>query len=66
MELVYATNSTYNEVNRNLKILEREEIITQAYKGRRRFIQLNLENEKTFTILKILKILNTIFNEDQF
>ena len=58
MELVRTTNSTYNEVNRNLAILENENIIFQEKKGRRRLIQLNLENEKTQLLIKVLNILN--------
>jgi len=52
MNLVRITNSTYNEVNRNLSILEREEVLIQYYLGHRRIIQLNLENEKTAFLLK--------------
>lgn len=57
MKLVRTVNSTYNEVDRNLRILEREGIITQRYVGRKRFVRLNFKNEKTLVSLKILKIL---------
>ena len=32
MKLVRTVNSTYNEVDRNLSILEREGIVTQRYR----------------------------------
>jgi DNA-binding transcriptional ArsR family regulator len=56
MQLVRIVNSTYNEVNRNLQILENKGVITQRYIGRKRLIRLNLKNEKTLVLLKILKI----------
>ena len=56
MELVRKVNSTYNEVDRNLRILEREAIITQRHAGHKRKIRLNLENERTLVLLKLLKI----------
>ena len=57
MKLVRTVNSTYNEVDRNLRILEREGIVAQRYVGRRRIVRLNFKNEKTLVSLKILKIL---------
>lgn len=57
MKLVRSVNSTYNEVNRNLQILERQGIVTQRQVGRKRIIRLNLKNEKRVVSLKILKIL---------
>ena len=56
MKLVRIVNSTYNEVDRNLHILEREGIIIQRYDGRKRIIHLNLKNEKTLVLLKLLMI----------
>jgi predicted transcriptional regulator len=52
MRLVSKTNSTYNEINRNLQILEKEGIITNTYPiktrhGKVRIIRLNKENPKT-------------------
>jgi DNA-binding transcriptional ArsR family regulator len=58
MKLVTIVNSTYNEVDRNLRILEGEGIINQRHVGRRRIIRLNLKNEKTLVTLKLLKLLN--------
>jgi predicted transcriptional regulator len=56
MKLVRTINSTYNEVNRNLHILKREGIITERHAGHKRVISLNLENERTLVLLKLLKI----------
>lgn len=52
MKLVQITNSTYNEVNRNLRILEGLEIIMQQHIGNKRIIRLNFENEKTLFLLR--------------
>lgn len=57
MGLVRAINSTYIEVNRNIKILEKEDIITDQRVGRKRIIKLNRENQKAMLLLKALKIL---------
>lgn len=57
MKLVRIVNSTYNEVDRNLRILESEGIVTQRYVGRKRVVRLNFKNEKTLVSLKILQIL---------
>jgi DNA-binding transcriptional ArsR family regulator len=56
MKLVSIVNSTYNEVDRNVRILEREYIVTQRYDGRKRVIRLNFKNEKTLVLLKLLMI----------
>ncbi|MEM2129909.1 MAG: winged helix-turn-helix domain-containing protein [Candidatus Bathyarchaeia archaeon] len=55
MGLVRKINSTYNEVNRNLIILEREGIVTNVRCGRMRLIKLNRENPKTVLLLQVLK-----------
>ncbi len=57
MELVRKVNSTYNQVNRNLQILEHEEIVESQYCGRMRLIRLNLESPKTNALLNALRIL---------
>ena len=56
MQLVQIVNSTYNEVNRNLGILEHECILTQRHAGHKRIIRLNFNNERTLVLLKLLKI----------
>jgi hypothetical protein len=65
MKLVRIVNSTYNEVDRNLRVLEGEQIITQKYLGRARLIWLNWENKKTIVLLKSIKILETPINNKQ-
>jgi hypothetical protein len=55
---VRTVNSTYNEVNRNLRILEREGLVTQQHVEHRRIVRLNFKNEKTVVLLKLLKIIN--------
>jgi DeoR/GlpR family transcriptional regulator of sugar metabolism len=57
MDLVRKVNSTYTQVNRNLRILEQEDIIESQYYGRLRIIRLNKENPKTEAILKALRML---------
>ena len=59
MDLVRKVNSTYTQVNRNLQILEQEDIVESRYYGRMRVIRLNRENPKTKTILKALRILRS-------
>lgn len=59
MKLVRIVNSTYNEVDRNLRILKSEGVITQRYVGRRRFVRLNFKNQRTSVLLEILKILES-------
>ncbi len=56
MKLVRTVNSTYNEVDCNLHILEREGIVTQRHAGHKRTIRLNPQNERTLVLLKLLKI----------
>jgi hypothetical protein len=58
MKLVHTVNSTYNEVNRNLRILEDEGLVAQQHRGRKRVVRLNFENKKTLVVLKILHLLN--------
>jgi hypothetical protein len=62
MRLVTLTSSTYNEVNRNLQILEKEGILKNEYPikvrhGKVRVIRLNKDNPKTLVLLKTLKTL---------
>ena len=63
MKLVDAVSSTYNELNRNLEILEKEGIITNDYRvkvrhGKVRVIRLNRDNPKTKILLQALKTLD--------
>ena len=56
-DLVRKVNSTYTQVNRNLKILQQEDIVESKYYGRMRMIKLNRENPKTEVMLKALRML---------
>ncbi len=62
MKLVSSVGSTYNELNRNLLILEKEGLIINEYqvkvrRGKVRVIRLNKDNPKTQVLLKVLKTL---------
>jgi predicted transcriptional regulator len=56
--LVRIINSTYNQVDRNIRILELEGIIETTRYGHVRIVGLNLENPKTLTLLKALEMLD--------
>jgi hypothetical protein len=63
MKLVSRVNSTYNDVNRNLLILAKEDIIVDEYRvkvkhGKVRVIRLNKENPKTKLLLAALQSLD--------
>ena len=63
MQLVSRVNSTYNELNRNLEILEKDGIITNDCRvkvkhGKVRVIRLNRDNPKTEILLKAMKMLD--------
>ena len=64
MGLVRKINSTYVEVDRNLKILEKEGIIIDKRLGRMRMLRLNYDNPKTALLLQALKILNSPIASD--
>lgn len=59
MELVRKVNSTYNQVNLSLQLLQNEGIIFDEHFGRMRVIRLNRENPKTMLLLQALKLLKT-------
>jgi DeoR/GlpR family transcriptional regulator of sugar metabolism len=56
MDLVRRINSTYSQVNRNVQILEREDIVKIQYHGHMRLIILNIGNPRTSAMLKALRI----------
>lgn len=56
--LVRIINSTYNQVNRNLQILEKEGIVETKRYGRMKIIELKIENPRTQALLKALHMLN--------
>jgi DNA-binding transcriptional ArsR family regulator len=58
-QLVRMINSTYNQVNRNLEILEEEGIIKTQRLGYLKIVELQRENPKTLKLLKALELLDT-------
>lgn len=56
--LIRSINSTYNQVSRNLQILEKEGIVRITQIGRAKLISLQMENEKTLALLKALRTLD--------
>ena len=57
--LVRITNSTYNQVRRNLDIMEKEGIIKIQSYGNMKMIELEFSNPKTAKLLKALQTLQT-------
>lgn len=55
--LVRMINSTYNQVRRNLEILEKEEIVKITQCGNMKIIELQRENQKTTKLLTALRSL---------
>jgi hypothetical protein len=64
MEIVHQVNSTYNEVNSHLRILQKEGIIFDEHFGRLRVIRLNMENPRTLILLEALRILKSGENKN--
>lgn len=56
MKIVRKTNSTWSEIDRNIKLLEHAGIVESRFHGKKRLIKLN-NQEDTIAILKALKIL---------
>jgi len=56
--LIRVINSTYNQVNRNLRILVKEDIIRIRQYGHMKMIQLNNENPETQILLEALHMLD--------
>lgn len=56
-KLIRTLNSTYNEVNRNVQILENEGVIKLTRLGRLKIIELERTNPKTEKLIKSLRIL---------
>ncbi len=59
MVLVREINSTYCQVNNDLRLLGREGIVTEERLGRMRYIRLCRENPRTSLLLQALKILES-------
>lgn len=64
-QLVRMINSTYNQVNRNLEILENEKIIKTERLGHLRIVELKIENPKTLALLKALELLDKPIPQSQ-
>jgi DeoR/GlpR family transcriptional regulator of sugar metabolism len=58
-KLVRTINSTYNEVRRNLEILENEGIVKITLYGNMKIVELQRDNQKTGKLLKALLSLQT-------
>jgi len=56
-QLLRMTNGTYNQVNRNLLILEAEGVIRTRRLGHLRIIELQSNDPKTVALLKALELL---------
>jgi DNA-binding transcriptional ArsR family regulator len=56
--LIRLTNGTYNEVMRNIRILEGEGIVIYKRLNRKCIISLDTNSKKTKTLLKALNILD--------
>lgn len=65
MRLVQETGCAYNEVMRNVRILEAEGVITYRRFGRKCIISLNRESHKTVILIKALRILDTPVNSSK-
>ncbi|MDI9577049.1 MAG: hypothetical protein QM398_02800 [Thermoproteota archaeon] len=65
MKLVHKTGCRYNEVMRNLRILEKEGIIIYKRLGCKCFISLNRESHKTRILIKVIGILDTPIDSRQ-
>lgn len=63
--LVRIINSTYNQVDRNLRVLEQESIIKTLRYAHVRIIELDMENPKTLALLKALELLNRPISKPQ-
>jgi len=55
--LVRMTNSTYNQIRRNLEIMEKEGIVNIHCCGSMKIIELQLNDPKTEKLLKALHVL---------
>lgn len=61
--LVRIINSTYNQVNRNLQILEQEGIIKITRYERIKLIEIEMQNPKTQALPKALHMLDSTILE---
>ena len=59
MQLISKINSKYPQVNSELQILQKEDLIIDHHVGRMRIIRLNKENPNTGLLLQALKLLHS-------
>ncbi len=59
MQLILKINSKYPQVNSELQILQKEDLIIDQHVGRMRIIRLNKENPNTGLLLQALKLLHS-------
>jgi hypothetical protein len=64
MLLILKVNGKYPQVNSELQILHKEDIIIDERIGRMRIIRLNMENPNTSLLLQALKLLHS--NDDKY
>jgi DNA-binding transcriptional regulator GbsR (MarR family) len=57
MQLVKATGFSYNEVDRNVRILENQALVSQVRRRGYRIVSLNLENERLPVLLNVIGLL---------
>ena len=60
MNIVKSVHGSYNEVNRNIQILEKEGIINSYRMGYSRIISLNTKNPLTINVIKAIILLDDI------
>jgi hypothetical protein len=58
MQLIMLVNGKYPQVNSDLQILQKEEIIIDQRAGRMRIIRLSKENPRAKLLLEALKMLD--------
>ena len=63
MRLAVGINGKYPQVNSELQVLQKGEIVTDKHIGRMRIISLNKENPKTSVLLQALKLLHSTDNK---
>lgn len=59
MQLILKINGKYSQVNAELQILQKEDLIIEKRVGRMRIIRLNKENPNTDLLLQALKLLHS-------
>ncbi|MDH7564245.1 MAG: hypothetical protein QHH24_05115 [Candidatus Bathyarchaeota archaeon] len=64
-KLVRMSNSTYSQVNRNLRILESEGIVKIRHYGRVKMVELDIANPRTKVLLQVLNILDKPLHEQE-